>query len=129
MTVIQRIITCRAYLLTYFKKEVMNMHDEAWTEEDANAMKPHGITCESISALNDIEEPKVKGTTMQNLGKMNSRWNNTRPMLQIVLATYRNWFWWHRVFVKIQDGKIPDCAAAKRLTVYQKAQGNCFHTF
>jgi hypothetical protein len=129
MTVIQRIVTCRAYLLTYFKKELMNMKDEAWTEEDANAMEPHGITCESIAALDDSQEAKVKTTCMQNLGKTKSRWNNTRPILQIVLATYKNWFWWHRVFVKIRDGKIPDCGASKRLAAYQKAQGNCFHVF
>ncbi len=95
MTVIQRIITCRAYLLTYFKKEVMNMHDEAWTEDDANGMKPHEITCESIAALNDVEEPKVKATTMQNLGKMNSRWNNTRPDVAQVHKPLEHHCSWH----------------------------------
>jgi hypothetical protein len=132
MTTIQRIITCRAFILNYFGKPVMKLNEdteETIEESDSQEMEPHGITCKTIEIMKDeVAQRELKNSIMQNLDKLKGGWNNTRPILRIVLASYENYFWWYKVFVRISDGKISDCPAAKKMQAYKTASTQCQHS-
>jgi hypothetical protein len=132
MTTIQRIITCRAFILNYFGKEVMKLNEdteETIEESDSQEMVPHDITCKTIEVMKDeVAQTELKNSIMQNLDKLKGGWNNTRPILRIVLASYENYYWWHKVFDRISDGKISDCPAAKKMQAYKTAFIKCQHS-